>query len=106
MSDDYQIDIPQSFMALYLAPGRTKPREPRHMVAARYELCEDMANLLTEHAKAMKFSLGITEDEVLLRCLQGLRTGDTVVTLQESEWVVRRLAELLGWTQPEGDDPA
>lgn len=43
MSDEYQIEIPQSFMALFVDPGRQKPNASRSVVADRYELCEDMA---------------------------------------------------------------
>jgi hypothetical protein len=46
----YQIQIPESFMALYLVGGRIKPTASRAAIAARYELCEDMANHLQEYA--------------------------------------------------------
>jgi len=97
MSDDNQIEIPPSFIALFLDPGRTKPNAPHELIAQRYELCEDMACLLTETAKNMQFSLGITEGDVLQRCRQGLRAEGSVFSEQEAEWVIRRLAELLGW---------
>ena len=98
MSDEYQIEIPASFMALYVLPGRQKPSLPRGELAARYELCEDMAQLLTETARNMEFSLGLAESDVLKRCLQGLQVEPAVVSETESVWVVRRLAELLGWS--------
>ena len=98
MSDEYQIEIPASFIALYVLPGRQKPALPRDELAARYELCEDMAQLLTETARNMEFSLGLAESHVLTRCLQGLRVEPAVVSETESVWVVRRLAELLGWS--------
>lgn len=85
-------------MALYLAPGRQKPSLLHAELAARYELCEDMAQLLTETARNMEFSLGLAESDVLTRCLQGLRVEPAVVNETESVWVVRRLAELLGWS--------
>lgn len=97
MSDESQIEIPLSFVALYVAPGRQKPSLPRDELAARYELCEDMAQMLTETASHMAFSLGITEADVLTRCLQGLRVEPAVVSEVESLWVARRLAELLNW---------
>lgn len=103
MSDESQIEIPPSFMALYLAPGRQKPSLPHAELAARYELCEDMAQMLTETARNMEFSLGITETDVLARCGQGLRVEPTVVSEAESQWVVRRLAELLDWRLPVDD---
>ena len=98
--DSYQIDIPPSFMALYVDAGRQKPNAPRAVVAARYELCEDLASLLTETAKNMLFSLGITERHVLERCHRGLTTSGgeaAVVSDAEAQWVTRRLAELLDW---------
>jgi len=97
MSEDNQIDIPASFIALFVAPGRQKPSEPRHVVADRYELCEDMATMLTETAKNMQFSLGISEHEVLVRIQRGLTGDDAVVSVPEAQWVMQRLAELVGW---------
>jgi len=78
-------------------PGRQKPIAPREVVAERYELCEDMANMLTETAKDMYFSLGITERDVLERCHRGLVAEGAVVSEAEAAWVIRRLAELLDW---------
>ena len=102
MSENNQIDIPASFIALFVAPGRQKPSEPRHVVADRYELCEDMAIMLTETAKNMLFSLGISEHEILVRIQRGLTGDDAVVSVPEAQWVIQRLAELLEW----GFDPA
>ena len=100
MSDESQIEIPPSFLELYLAPGRQKPSLPRAELAERYELSEDMAQMLTDTARQMEFSLGITETDVLTRCLQGLQVEPAVVTAAESIWVVTRLAELLNWPAP------
>jgi hypothetical protein len=97
MDDGYQINIPPSFVALFVRPGRQKPSEPRDVVAARYELCEDMAQMLTETAGNMLFSLGITERDVLERCRLGLAGEAAVVSAAEADWVVARLQELLGW---------
>jgi hypothetical protein len=98
--EEYQIEIPASFMALYVDPGRQKPNAPRDVVAARYELCEDMATMLTEAAKSMLFSLSLAEQDVLVKCRQGLLSDGAVVTAPEADWVIRRLAELLGWEHP------
>ena len=97
MSDDYQIEIPPSFLSLHVDAGRQKPNATREVIAARYELCEDLANLLTETAKNMFFSLGITERDVLERCHRGLIGEGAVVNDDEAQWVIRRLAELLEW---------
>jgi len=100
MHDDHQTEIPPSFIALYLVPGRSRPSAGRAEIAARYEFCEDLAQLLTEHAKTMLFDLGITEDDVLERCHRGLCVEAAPVNPAEAEWVTRRLAELLGWDCP------
>jgi hypothetical protein len=97
MTDEFQIDIPASFMALYVPPGKIKPSLGQRELAGRYELCEDLANLLTEKAANLQFTLGITEDLVLLQCETGLLTSPAVVTPLEARWVVCRLAELLQW---------
>ena len=101
MSDGNQTYIPPSFVALYLPPGKVKPTLPLRDLAARHELCEDMAQLLTEQAANQQFQLGITEDLTLERCLQGLLATPEVVSEPEARWVVCRLAELLHWPLPE-----
>lgn len=97
MSDENQIEIPQSFVALFVEPGRQKPSASSDVVAERYELCEDMANMLMETAKNMFFSLGITERDVLERCHRGLIGEGAVVSEAEAGWVISRLDELLDW---------
>lgn len=97
MTSEFQIDIPASFMALYVPPGKIKPTLGLREWAARYELCEDLANLLTEKAANMQFTLGITEELVLAQCEAGLLAEPAVVTPGEARWVVCRLGELLQW---------
>ena len=97
MSDENQILIPQSFMVLFLDPGRSRPNAPREVVAGRYELCEDMANLLTEHAQTTVFEQGVSESQVLLRCRQSLLVEGSVFSEPEAGWIICRLAELLNW---------
>lgn len=99
MNDDDQTVVPRSFIDLFVPPGRVKPTESRAVIAARHELCEDMAQMLTEVALARRFDLGVTEDDVLGRIGAGLREG-TVVSAAEAGWVVERLAELLNWPRP------
>jgi len=53
--------------------------------------------MLTETAKNMQFSLGISEHEVLVRIQRGLTGDDAVVSVPEAQWVMRRLAELVDW---------
>lgn len=100
MSIDNQIEIPQSFMALYLTRGRTTPNAPQENIIARYEQCEDMACTLTEHAQTLAFKENFTEAEVLARCQQGLLAEPSVFNAGEAHWVIFRLAELLGWEAP------
>ena len=97
MTDESQIFVPPSFIALFVAPGRIKPNASREHIAERYEFCEDLATMLTEHASAKLFELGVAELDVLERMHRGLLAGDAAVTAPEAQWVVRRLAELLGW---------
>jgi len=97
MSDDNQLYLPESFTALYRQPGKVKPSISMRDMAQRYELCEDLANLLTEKAANMQFTLGITEELVLTQCELGLLAEPVVVSPTEARWVVCRLAELLNW---------
>ena len=97
MTEEFQIHIPPSFMALYVPPGKIKPTLGLRDMAERYELCEDLANLLTEKAANMQFTLGITEELVLQQCELGLLAEPAVVIPVEARWVVCRLAELLNW---------
>ena len=100
MSEDNQLFLPPSFIALYVPPGRVKPTLARDELAQRYELCEDMAQMLTETASTMLVTLGITERDVLERCRLGLLAEPAVVSADEAGWVVSRLAELMNWPLP------
>ena len=101
MTEEFQIQIPQSFVALYVPPGKIKPVMGQREMAARYELCEDMAQLLTEQAANQQFQRGLTEAQALESCLQGLLASPEVMTEAEARWVVCRLAELLQWPLPD-----
>jgi hypothetical protein len=107
MSDESQIEVPASFRALYV-DARQRLTLPLRELAARYELCEDLAHQLVERASTVHFSLGVSEDEVLARMHRGLLSPVPMVEPAEAAWVVRRLAELAGWDwaawQPDPDD--
>ena len=103
MSEDSQIVVPPSFVALFQPPGRSRPTAPRAHIAARHELCEDMAQMLTEPARTRLWELGVTEADVLQRMLRGLLVEPAVVDEAEARWVMRRLAELLDWPDPGAD---
>lgn len=95
-----QVVVPPSFIALFVPPGRIKPSIPREELVARHELCEDLAQALTERARTQQWELGIAEQDVLERVHRGLAGGEAGLGAAEAEWVTRRLAELLDWPQP------
>jgi hypothetical protein len=99
MSDGNQIIIPPSFVALFVEPGRTKPNATREHIYERYDLCEDLANLLTEQASNKLWELGITEADVLERIHQGIANAGIGLSVAEAQWVISRLAEILGWQE-------
>ena len=99
MSDAYQIEIPPSFTAFHL-DARKRLTVPLTSLRERYELCEDLAQHLTEHCRGIHVEIGVDEQEVLQRCERGLLSSDGVVSALEAQWVVTRLAELLGWPHP------
>ncbi|MDQ7955638.1 MAG: hypothetical protein RET84_07005 [Pseudomonadota bacterium] len=98
--DESQIQPPPSFLALHTDPRRQRLSLPLAEVRARYELCEDLAQALTEHARALSQGGTVSDNEVLQRCHAGLATPESGLSPAEAEWVVRRLAELLDWSQP------
>lgn len=104
MSDEYQIDIPPSFFALFADPLRQRLRAPIGLVRERYEACEDLATALVEQARILAHVEVPSEDEVLQRIHAGLRSSGAGVSADEARWVVLRLAELLGWQMPQLDD--
>ena len=96
-----QLEIPDSFMALYVKPGHDRPSASRQHISARYELCEDLANQLFELARAHHFDQGVAEDVVLRRMHDGLQDPSSGLAASEAGWVIRRLAELLAWDCPD-----
>jgi len=96
MSDENQILIPPSFMALF-ADSRQRLREPIAVVRERYEVCEDLANHLVQHAQLLQHSEVPVEAEILRRILAGLDMPEAGLSPAEARWVVQRLAELLDW---------
>ena len=74
MSDSDQHFIPNSFTDLFKDPARpyAKASEPFAVVLERYDLCEDMAQMLYQPSLNMMGSLNITESDVIDRTLEGL----------------------------------
>ena len=100
MSNDPQLEIPPSVIALFIKPGQAKPSATFAHVVRRYDTCEDLANLLTDHAHSQQFKQGGHTDNVLLQCMAGLLRDNSGVNAAEARWVVFRLAELLNWPVP------
>jgi hypothetical protein len=106
MSDEYQIPIPPSFEAVH-ADARGRLGLSRQAFRARYDLCEDMAQLLVEPSQAIHHDQGVSEDVILQRTTAGLASEASGFSAAEATWVVIRLAELLGWPHaglPTADD--
>ncbi|MFM1948636.1 MAG: hypothetical protein RL706_657 [Pseudomonadota bacterium] len=100
MYEENQSHIPESFMMLHVKPHQYKPSLPRQALTQRYELCEDLANMLVDTASTQQFQLGITEDDALEKCWRGLISQPELVNEAEAFWVTCRLAELLNWPIP------
>jgi hypothetical protein len=100
MDDFNQIEVPPSFTALFTSPSGYRLTEPMSHVRQRYELCEDMAQMLTEQAGTTLFKSGGSEEQVLAQMRLALSGEGSPVLPPEAEWVVRRLAELLNWPAP------
>jgi hypothetical protein len=105
MDDFNQVEVPPSFVALYASPTGHRLLAPMSTVRERYELCEDLAQALTEQASVDQFKSGGSEVDVLRKVATAL--GDEASGLQPAEaiWVTRRLAELLGWPAPDTGQP-
>lgn len=100
MQDGSQIYIPESFIALY--QGRNnKLLAPLADVAARYELCEDLAQMLVDQAQVLYHQSAPSESAILKTMYMGLQGEAAVVTPPEARWAILRLSELLGWKAPE-----
>ena len=99
MYDDNQIHVPPSFMAVY-TDTRGRLTEKADGVRARYELCEDLAGHLVEHAQTLYHVQAPSETEILQRIHAGLCTAESGVAVAEATWIVTRLAELLVWQCP------
>ena len=88
MNEHSQILVPEAFADIYRSrPGSARSLLPLAEVAARHELCEDLAQAMTEPARTMLFGAHLAEDEVLRRCLAGLR----------AEGAARPLPRRCGW---------
>jgi hypothetical protein len=99
MSEDQSSAIPDSFLALH-AGLRGRLITPMAALRARYELCEDLALQLQASAQALQHDDGLAPSDVLAGIRSALANPAAGMAEGESVWVVRRLAELLGWEDP------
>ena len=100
MQDGSQIFVPDSVIALF--QGRNQRlRQPLADIAQRYELCEDLAQMLVEQAQILYHQSAPSESAILQTIYSGLQAPDAGVSAEEARWVVLRLAELLEWNAPE-----
>ncbi len=97
MYDHNQTLVPDSFLALHSAHGRSLLS--RAEMEARFELCEDLAlhtaSFLAAHEQDPDGS-----DDALRRCHAGLCVEPAAVSAVEAAWVIRRVAELQDWFAP------
>ena len=100
MHPDSQIHVPPSFIAL-VSDARGRLTAPPAEVADRYELCEDLAQMLVEQAQILYHQSAPSEHAILKTMHMGLQSEGAVVTPPEARWVILRLSELLGWKAPE-----
>ena len=100
MDDPNQIEVPPSFTALFTSPSGHRLTEPMAVVRQRYELCEDLAQMLSEQAATALFKSGGSESDVLAGIQGALAGADAGLAPGEASWVVTRLAEIVGWEVP------
>ena len=103
MDDANQIEVPPSFLALFTTPNGLRLTQPMAEVRRRYELCEDLAQMLCEQASAAAFKSGGSEEQVLAGLQAALCAEGGPLHEREPAWVVTRVAELLGWPLPSAE---
>lgn len=99
ISQDSQIIIPDAFCAIYTDALRHRLTIGKEELAMRFELCEDMANLLSESTAAQWFKTGHEKAEVLEQVHAGLLVSGSVANEAEAIWVVHSIEEELGWSR-------
>ena len=97
MTDEYQIEVPPSFIALFV-DARKRLTIPLRELRQRYEACEDLAQQLIDHAEQLRHASDLPGRDVLERIRAGLAAEGSAFNADEATWIARRLAELLAWT--------
>jgi len=98
--DINQLYVADSFQALYL-DSRGRPTMAREQLQARQELCEDLAQSLSEACLGLRFKSDATADDALAQVHTGLMMPPSPIPEPEARWVAIRVAELLQWGVPE-----
>lgn len=86
--------VPESFLALYRGP-RGRLQIDGDALMARYELCEDMAQMLSPAAQGLCTQVGADADEAAAHLVRVASSEGSTLTEAEWGWVRQRLAELL-----------
>jgi len=94
-----QIEIPPTFVALFQKNRHVPiPAHQQREILERYELCEDLAQGLSERGRCFLLELRITSDDVLERFAQELPALEALALSQaEQVWTLRRCAEISDW---------
>jgi hypothetical protein len=100
MDDSNQIEVPPSFLALFASPTGHRLLQPMKHVRERYELCEDLAQMLVEQAETARFKSDGSERETLAKMEAALSDPGSGLEPGEVSWVLTRLAEIAGWGPP------
>lgn len=95
-----QLFIADTFKALY-ADSRGRPTISREEMQTRQELCEDLAQSLSEVCLGLRFRADAGTSEAIVRCHEGLLTPPSSLPATEARWVAIRIAELLQWDVPD-----
>ncbi|NDY93157.1 ATPase with chaperone activity [Ideonella livida] len=104
--DDQRTALPPSFLArcgpltVHGRPVARLDAATLEALAARHELCEDLAQTLVPSARGLLHDLGLHEDDVLTRIFAGLADESAGLQPGEAGWITHRLAELLAWEVP------
>ncbi|WP_425258173.1 hypothetical protein ACPOLB_21955 [Rubrivivax sp. RP6-9] len=98
--DINQVFVADSFQALY-GDSRGHPTLAREQLQARQELCEDLAQSVSEACFGLRFNSGTTAGDALAQVHTGLLMPPSSLPAPEARWVAIRTAELLQWEVPE-----
>lgn len=96
-----QIEVPQSFVQLFALRGGMPGPERAAEVLQRYEVCEDLAQLLGEQGREHLLHLRLHAQDVragMQVVLEGL-AQEAALSPAERGWVLTRAQEVGRWEQ-------